>query len=222
MCRMTKQVLACGALMGASLSYQQASTSAVATTPVLAAAAQSVSNYKPASVNERVRALLTQVTEEKIEQLTKLANATISHTGQQKGVTFDSAKLLPLLWQFHVGSLVYPNPRTSWNRTAAGIYDQRTEEFFYPSFQAAIDSEVKNIMVSGGQINGEPVHASRSVRVTNTGICAGKETTFWILTDELGRTTRPHNDCRRQLENGYFALHIGEQLKRFRYKGATA
>lgn len=59
--------------------------------------------------------------------------------------------------------LGYSDPRTGWDRTVAEISDQRIEEFFRPSFQAAIDSGLKSIMINSGQINGEPVHASRRI-----------------------------------------------------------
>ncbi|SFQ77450.1 beta-glucosidase family protein [Hymenobacter arizonensis] len=57
----------------------------------------------------------------------------------------------------------YSDPRNGWDRTNALIPDQRMQEFFRPSFQAAIDSGLKSIMINSGEINGEPVHASRAI-----------------------------------------------------------
>jgi beta-glucosidase len=57
----------------------------------------------------------------------------------------------------------YSDPRNGWDRTNALIPDQRLQEFFRPSFQAAIDSGVKSVMVNSGAINGEAVHASRAI-----------------------------------------------------------
>ncbi|MFD2722037.1 beta-glucosidase [Hymenobacter monticola] len=59
--------------------------------------------------------------------------------------------------------LGYSDPRNGWDRTNALIPDQRLQEFFRPSFQAAIDSGVKSVMVNSGAINGEAVHASRAI-----------------------------------------------------------
>ena len=59
--------------------------------------------------------------------------------------------------------LGYSDPRNGWDRTNALIPDQRLQEFFRPSFQAAIDSDLKSIMVNSGEINGEPVHASKAI-----------------------------------------------------------
>ena len=59
--------------------------------------------------------------------------------------------------------LGYSDPRNGWDRTNALIPDQRLQEFFRPSFQAAIDSGLKSIMINSGEINGEAVHASRFI-----------------------------------------------------------
>ena len=97
-----------GVLLSASQGCQRASTSA-ATVPAttVATSTQPATSFKPAPVSERVRALLAQMTlEEKIGQMTQLANTTINNTGQQKDITLDSAKLIPLIKQFHVGSFL--------------------------------------------------------------------------------------------------------------------
>lgn len=57
----------------------------------------------------------------------------------------------------------YSDPRNGWDRTNALIPDQRLQEFFRPSFQAAIDAGLKSVMVNSGEINGEPVHASKAI-----------------------------------------------------------
>ena len=59
--------------------------------------------------------------------------------------------------------LGYSDPRNGWDRTNALIPDQRLQEFFRPSFQAAIDAGLKSIMVNSGEINGAPVHSSRAI-----------------------------------------------------------
>ena len=57
----------------------------------------------------------------------------------------------------------YSDPRNGWDRTNALISDQRLQEFFRPSFQAAIDAGLKTMMINSGEINGEPVHASKAI-----------------------------------------------------------
>ena len=57
----------------------------------------------------------------------------------------------------------YSDPRNGWDRTNALIPDQRLQEFFRPSFQAAIDAGLKTVMINSGEINGEPVHASKAI-----------------------------------------------------------
>ena len=59
--------------------------------------------------------------------------------------------------------LGYSDPRNGWDRTNALIPDQRLQEFFRPSFQAAIAAGLASIMVNSGEINGEPVHASKAI-----------------------------------------------------------
>ena len=59
--------------------------------------------------------------------------------------------------------LGYSDPRNGWDRTNALIPAQRLQEFFRPPFQAIMDAGVKSVMVNSGEINGEPVHASKAI-----------------------------------------------------------
>ncbi|MCB2406509.1 glycoside hydrolase family 3 C-terminal domain-containing protein [Hymenobacter sp. BT178] len=59
--------------------------------------------------------------------------------------------------------LGYSDPRNGWDRTNAMISDQRIQEFFRPSFQAAMDAGLQTIMINSGLINGEPVHSSKAI-----------------------------------------------------------
>ena len=59
--------------------------------------------------------------------------------------------------------LGYSDPRNGWDRTNALIPAQRLQEFFRPPFQAIVDAGVKSVMVNSGEINGEPVHASKAI-----------------------------------------------------------
>lgn len=162
--RIAKKVVAYGVLVGPVLSCQRVNMPSTVPNSVPATATKSTDTYTPAPVSERVRTLLAQMTlEEKIGQMTQLANTTINHTGQQKDVTLDSAKLIPFIRQFHIGSFLNGKavPPAQWAKYSADL--QRIEEFFRPSFQAAIDSGLKSIMINSGQINGEPVYASRRI-----------------------------------------------------------
>jgi len=59
--------------------------------------------------------------------------------------------------------LGYSDPRNGWDRTNALIPAQRLQEFFRPPFQAIVDAGVKSVMINSGEINGEPVHASKAI-----------------------------------------------------------
>src|SRR5688572_23946599 len=105
--KLVLQGLTLGSLLSVSQGCQRTSTSATVPATTVTASAQPVASFKPVPVSERVRALLAQMTlEEKIGQMTQLANTTINNTGQQKDITLDSAKLIPLIKQFHVGSFL--------------------------------------------------------------------------------------------------------------------
>ncbi|MEL6537514.1 MAG: glycoside hydrolase family 3 N-terminal domain-containing protein, partial [Bacteroidota bacterium] len=69
----------------------------------------------------------------------------------------------------------YGTPRSGKDRTPAWIPEIMLRELFIPPFQAAIDAGAKTIMVNSGEVNGEPVHASKFLLSD-------------ILRDELGFT----------------------------------
>ncbi len=69
--------------------------------------------------------------------------------------------------------LGYSAPVTGWDRSPAQISKQAIHEFHRPSFQAAVDTGLKTIMVNSGEVNGVPVHAS-------------KELLTGLLRDEMG------------------------------------
>jgi beta-glucosidase len=49
------------------------------------------------------------------------------------------------------------------DRTPAWIADRELREYFLPTFQAAINSGAKTVMINSGDINGTPVHANYDV-----------------------------------------------------------
>jgi len=54
----------------------------------------------------------------------------------------------------------YSDPVSGWDRTPADISDQTLQEFHVPPFQATIDAGAHTVMIQGGEVNSEPVHAS--------------------------------------------------------------
>lgn len=57
----------------------------------------------------------------------------------------------------------YSNPASGKDRTPAYIPELMLREYFLPSFKAAIEAGASSIMVNSGELNGVPVHASKSV-----------------------------------------------------------
>ena len=72
----------------------------------------------------RVAKLLAQMTlEEKIGQMTQITNAAINHTGEQKDVSLDSAKLVPFIREYGVGSFLNGEavPPQQWIKYLAAL-----------------------------------------------------------------------------------------------------
>ncbi|MFT4605008.1 MAG: beta-glucosidase [Rhodothermales bacterium] len=59
--------------------------------------------------------------------------------------------------------LGYSAPATGRDRTTAWIPDGLLRDIYLPPFKAAVDAGVETVMVNSGDINGEPVHASRAL-----------------------------------------------------------
>ncbi|HEX8656601.1 MAG TPA: glycoside hydrolase family 3 N-terminal domain-containing protein [Hymenobacter sp.] len=105
--------------------------------------------------------------------------------------------------------LGYSDPRTGWDRTNAVISEQHLQEFFRPSFQAAIDAGLKSIMVNSGPINGIPVHASRALL---TDLLRGQMGfTGVVVTDweDIIRLVRVHRAAATEKEATLLALNAG-------------
>ena len=71
--------------------------------------------------------------------------------------------------------LGYSMPWSGKDRTPAFISDRELREYFLPTFQAAIKTGAKTVMINSGEINGTPVHADYDILTT-------------LLRDELGFT----------------------------------
>jgi beta-glucosidase len=59
--------------------------------------------------------------------------------------------------------LGYSMPRTGKDRTPAWIPDRMLHELFVPPFRAAIDADLRSIMVNSSDVNLVPVHSSREI-----------------------------------------------------------
>jgi len=57
--------------------------------------------------------------------------------------------------------LGYSGPRTGKDRTPAYIPEIELREYYLPSFREAVKAGSSTIMINSGEINGEPVHASK-------------------------------------------------------------
>ncbi|HEV8273127.1 MAG TPA: glycoside hydrolase family 3 N-terminal domain-containing protein [Chitinophagaceae bacterium] len=57
--------------------------------------------------------------------------------------------------------LGYSGPRNGKDRTPAYIPEIELREYYLPSFREAVKSGASTIMINSGEINGEPVHASK-------------------------------------------------------------
>jgi len=57
--------------------------------------------------------------------------------------------------------LAYSGPRTGKDRTPAYIPEIELREYYLPSFREAVKAGSSTIMINSGEINGEPVHASK-------------------------------------------------------------
>ena len=59
--------------------------------------------------------------------------------------------------------LGYSMPLSGKDRTPAWISDRELREYFLPTFQTAISSSAKTVMINSGDINGTPVHANYDI-----------------------------------------------------------
>ena len=59
--------------------------------------------------------------------------------------------------------LGYSGPRTGRDRSSTFLTQRELYDLYLPPYQAAIDAGVETLMVSSGDVNGVPVHASRAL-----------------------------------------------------------
>ncbi|UOQ53938.1 glycoside hydrolase family 3 N-terminal domain-containing protein [Hymenobacter cellulosivorans] len=108
--------------------------------------------------------------------------------------------------------LGYSDPRNGWDRTNAMISEQRIQEFFRPSFQAAMDAGLKTVMINSGLINGEPVHASKAILTdllrTQMGF-KGVAVTDW---EDIIRLVRVQKTAATEKEATFMAIDAGVDM----------
>lgn len=108
-------------LLGAC--QRPAAPTTAATTPLATASPVGATPAAP-QWSPRVAKLLREMTlEEKIGQMTQITNAAINHTGEQKDVSLDSAKLVPFVREYGVGSFLNGEavPPAQWLRTLGAL-----------------------------------------------------------------------------------------------------
>lgn len=59
--------------------------------------------------------------------------------------------------------LGYSGPRTGRDRSSTFLTERELRDLYLPPYQAAVDAGVHTVMVSSGDVNGVPVHASRAL-----------------------------------------------------------
>ncbi|MDO7874509.1 glycoside hydrolase family 3 N-terminal domain-containing protein [Hymenobacter sp. ASUV-10] len=105
--------------------------------------------------------------------------------------------------------LGYSDPRNGWDRTNALIPAQRLQEFFRPPFQAIVDAGVKSVMINSGEINGEPVHASKAILTDllrrQMGF-KGVAVTDW---EDINRLVRVQKVAESEKEATFMAIDAG-------------
>ena len=105
--------------------------------------------------------------------------------------------------------LAYSGPRTGKDRTPSYIPEIELREYYLPSFRAAVKAGSSTIMINSGEINGEPVHASKYLLID----VLRKELGFQglIVTDweDIIRLHNRHNVAATPREAVVMAINAG-------------
>lgn len=59
--------------------------------------------------------------------------------------------------------LGYSTPLSGKDRTVAYIPERQLQEYYVPTFKAAVDAGVKTVMINSGEVNGIPVHCNPKI-----------------------------------------------------------
>jgi beta-glucosidase len=103
----------------------------------------------------------------------------------------------------------YSDPKYGWDRGPVDVSEQALYEFHLPSFKAAIDAGIKTVMINSGEINGEPVHASRwaLTEVLRDQLkFKGVAVTDW---EDIIRLYRNHHVAENEKEATFLAINAG-------------
>jgi beta-glucosidase len=105
--------------------------------------------------------------------------------------------------------LGYSDPRNGWDRTNALIPAQRLQEFFRPPFQAIVDAGVKSMMINSGEINGEPVHASKAILTDLLRRQMGFKGVVVTDWEDINRLVRVQKVAESEKEATFMAIDAG-------------
>lgn len=103
----------------------------------------------------------------------------------------------------------YSDPKYGWDRGPVDVSDQALYEFHLPAFRAAINAGIKTVMINSGEINGEPVHASRRILtdiLRSELKFKGVAVTDW---EDIIRLYRNHKTAENEKEATYQAIMAG-------------
>lgn len=105
--------------------------------------------------------------------------------------------------------LGYSDPHSGWDRTPVHLSMQEIHEFHRPSFQKAIDSGLKTVMLNSGEINGVPVHASYEILTTLLRDQMGFEGVVVTDWDDVGKLEDFHYTAENFKEATYDSVMAG-------------
>lgn len=88
--------------------------------------------------------------------LGKTLGAAVVHAYQEDGLAHPTA--VACCMKHYLG---YSDPRTGKDRTPAYIPEIELREHYLPQFREAVKAGAATIMINSGEINGQPVHASK-------------------------------------------------------------
>jgi beta-glucosidase len=83
--------------------------------------------------------------------------------------------------------LGYSMPMSGTDRTTAWIPDRELREYYLPTFETAIDSGLRTVMINSSDINGVPVHASHEIL---TDLLRGELHFTGVAVSDWGDVTR--------------------------------
>lgn len=105
--------------------------------------------------------------------------------------------------------VAYSDTDTGWDRAPTSMGEQEMHEIHRPAFEAAIEAGLKTIMVSGGDLNGVPVLASKQVLTDLLRDELGFEGVVLTDWDDIGKLHHMHNLTPNYKEAVYRVIKAG-------------